>query len=67
MKILILGANKVGAALAENLSKEANDITVVDTDVETLRDLKDRLDIGTTVGQPSYPDVLKRAGANDAE
>jgi trk system potassium uptake protein TrkA len=67
MKILILGANKVGAALAENLAKEANDITLVDTDAALLRELKDRLDIGTTVGQPSYPDVLKRAGANDAD
>jgi len=67
MKILILGANKVGAALAENLAKEANDITLVDTDAKLLRELKDRLDIGTTVGQPSYPDVLKRAGADDAD
>lgn len=67
MKILILGANNVGAALAENLAKEANDITLVDPDAEILRELKDRLDIGTTQGQPSFPDVLKRAGANDAD
>lgn len=67
MKILILGANNVGAALAENLAKEANDITLVDPNAEALRELKDRLDIGTTTGQPSFPDVLKRAGANDAD
>ena len=67
MKILILGANKVGAALAENLAKEANDITLVDPDAELLRELKERLDIGTTLGQPSFPDVLRRAGADDAD
>ncbi len=67
MKIVILGANKIGAALTENLVKEANDITLVDPDAELLRDLKDRLDIGTTVGQPSYPDVLRRAGTEDAD
>jgi trk system potassium uptake protein TrkA len=67
MKIIILGANKIGAALTENLVKEANDITLVDPDAELLRDLKDRLDIGTTVGQPSFPDVLRRAGAEDAD
>jgi trk system potassium uptake protein TrkA len=67
MKILILGANNVGSALAENLAKEANDITLVDADADALRELKDRLDIGTTTGHPSYPDVLKRAGANDAD
>ncbi|HHX82136.1 MAG TPA: Trk system potassium transporter TrkA, partial [Pseudomonadaceae bacterium] len=67
MKILILGANAIGATLAENLSREANDITVVDANSELLRDLKDNLDIATTCGQPSHPDVLKRAGANDAD
>lgn len=67
MKILILGANKIGAALTENLLKEANDITLVDPDADLLRDLKDRLDIGTTVGQPSFPDVLRQAGGEDAD
>ncbi len=67
MKIIILGANKVGASLAENLAKEANDITVVDPNEDLLRELKDRLDIGTSMGQPSYPDVLANAGAKDAD
>lgn len=67
MKIIILGANKVGAALAENLAKEANDITVVDPDSVRLRELKDRLDIATVEGQVSYPDVLNNAGARDAD
>src|SRR5690606_5048149 len=67
MKIIILGANHVAISLAENLSSEANDITMVDPDGERLRDLKDRIDIGTAVGQPSYPDVLRMAGADDAD
>ena len=67
MKIIILGANHVSVSLAENLSSEANDITMVDPDAERLRDLKDRIDIGTVVGQPSYPDVLRMAGAEDAD
>jgi trk system potassium uptake protein TrkA len=67
MKIIILGANKVGAALAENLAKEANDITVVDPSATRLRDLKDRLDIATVEGQVSYPNILESAGARDAD
>jgi trk system potassium uptake protein TrkA len=67
MKIIILGANKIGASLAENLEKEANDITVVDSDGDLLSELKDKLDIATTVGQPSFPDVLANAGAKDAD
>ena len=67
MKIIILGANKVGAALAENLAKEANDITVVDPSATRLRELKDRLDIATVEGQVSYPNILESAGARDAD
>lgn len=67
MKIIILGANQVGSTLAETLANEANDITVVDTDAEKLRELKDRIDIGTITGEASHPDVLERAGGEDAD
>ena len=67
MKIIILGANQVGSALAETLANEANDITVVDNDAEKLQELKDHIDIGTIVGEASHPDVLEKAGAEDAD
>ncbi|MFS0825129.1 Trk system potassium transporter TrkA [Pseudomonas sp. MLB6B] len=67
MKIIILGAGQVGGSLAENLASEANDITVVDTDAERLRDLGDRLDIRTVQGRGSLPTVLRQAGAEDAD
>lgn len=67
MKIIILGCNQVAIPLAENLSSEANDITMVDPDGDALRELKDRLDIGIAQGWPSHPDVLRRAGADDAD
>jgi trk system potassium uptake protein TrkA len=67
MKIIILGAGQVGGTLAEHLTNENNDITVVDTDAERLRALKDRLDIRTVAGGASYPDTLLEAGAQDAE
>ena len=67
MKIIILGCNQVGISLAENLSSEANDITVVDPDADSLRELKDRLDVGIKQGWPSHPDILRAAGADDAD
>ena len=67
MKIIILGAGQVGGTLAEHLARENNDITVVDTDGDRLRALKDRLDIRTVTGSASYPDILLDAGAEDAE
>jgi trk system potassium uptake protein TrkA len=67
MKIIILGAGQVGGNLAEHLASESNDITVVDTDEERLRELRDRLDISSVVGEASHPSVLLQAGAEDAD
>ena len=68
MKILILGAGQVGSSAAYHLSREeANEVTVVDMRPEVLRELQDRLDIRTVVGHAAYPDVLDRAGADDAD
>ncbi len=67
MKIIILGAGRVGGTLAANLSSEANDITVVDSDVDNLRDLQDRFDIGVVAGHASYPHILMQAGIEDAD
>jgi trk/ktr system potassium uptake protein len=67
MKIIILGAGQVGGTLAEHLANEQNDIIVVDTDGEKLRALQDRLDIGTVTGAASHPNILLKAGAEDAD
>jgi trk system potassium uptake protein TrkA len=67
MKIIILGAGQVGGTLAEHLANEQNDIIVVDTDSEKLRALQDRLDIGTVAGGASHPNILLKAGAEDAD
>lgn len=67
MKIIILGAGRVGASLAQNLAGEANDITLVDSDTVALRDLQDRLDLRTVSGHASHPGVLRKAGAEDAD
>ena len=67
MKIIILGAGQVGSSLANNLASEANDITIVDTNSRLLHELQDRLDLRTIKGHASHPDVLQRAGAEDAD
>lgn len=67
MKIIILGANEVGSALAETLSKEKNDITLVDENSELLRELNDSIDVKVTAGEPSHPATLEAAGALDAD
>jgi len=67
MKIIILGAGQVGSSLAENLTSEANDITIVDTNETILHALQDRLDLRTVAGLASHPDILRQAGADDAD
>lgn len=67
MKIIILGAGQVGSSVAENLVSEDNDITVVDTDASRLQAMLDRLDLRTVLGHASHPEVLQRAGCEDAD
>jgi trk system potassium uptake protein TrkA len=67
VKIIILGAGEVGGNLAQNLTKEASDITVVDTNSDRLRELQDRFDIRTVRGMASHPDIMRQAGAEDAD
>jgi len=68
MRIVILGAGQVGRTAAWHLSRqEANEVTVVDSNEDILRDLADRLDIRTVAGNASYPTVLEAAGCRDAD
>ena len=67
MKIVILGAGQVGSSVAEGLVSEQNDITVVDTDNQRLRELQDRLDLRTVAGNAAHPSVLIRSGIEDAD
>jgi trk system potassium uptake protein TrkA len=68
MKIVILGAGQVGRTAAYQLAREeANEVTVVDTNEDLLRDLQDRLDIRTVVGNAAYPSILEAAGVSSAD
>jgi len=67
MKIIIIGAGQVGGTLAENLAGEKNEITIIDSDQTILSNLQDRLDIQIVCGIGSHPDILKKAGAQDAD
>jgi len=68
VKILILGAGQVGRTVAQHLSREeANEVTVIDSNEEVLRDLQDRLDVRTVAGNAAHPPVLEAAGAAEAD
>jgi len=67
MRIIILGAGQVGSGMAYSLSREENDISVVDTDPQRLRELQEKLDLRTVQGHAAHPETLIRAGIEDAE
>jgi trk system potassium uptake protein TrkA len=67
VKIIILGAGRVGSSVAESLVSEANDITVIDTDPLRISDLQERYDLRGLVGNATLPSVQREAGADDAD
>jgi trk system potassium uptake protein TrkA len=67
MKVIICGAGQVGFNIARYLSSESADITVIDQSQKLIEKIKDSLDVQGLVGFASHPDVLERAGAEDAE
>jgi len=67
MKIIILGAGRVGSSVAESLVSEANDITVIDSDAARVGDLQSRFDLRGLVGNALSPALLREAAAGDAD
>ena len=67
MKIVICGAGQVGFAIARQLADEQNDITVVDRDPVLIQRVNETLEVQGMLGFASHPDVLERAGIDDAD
>jgi trk system potassium uptake protein len=67
MKVIICGAGQVGWQIARHLSGEKNDVTVVDSNADLVRRATETLDVQGIAGFASYPDVLEKAGARDAD
>lgn len=66
MKIIILGAGRIGSSLAIGLAQENNEITLVDLEERNLRHVGSRVDLRTLCGNGAHPNILQQAGAEDA-
>lgn len=67
MKIIIVGAGKVGFVLAHMLSNENHDVTVVERDEERMLTVEERLDVNTVLGSCTSTTVLRKAGIAEAD
>ncbi len=67
MKVIIVGAGEVGFNIADVLSKEGHDVTIIDQDERKLQEIAEKLDVLTVHGSGSSPQVLRKAGLDTAD
>lgn len=67
MRVIICGAGQVGTTIARQLAAEGAHVTVVDISPEQIRHVDANYDVRGMVGHASHPEVLRRAGAKDAD
>ncbi len=67
MRVIVCGAGRVGYGIARRLSREGNDVVVIDRSRKLIREISERLDVRGVVGNGSYPDILAEAGAREAD
>ncbi len=67
MRILIVGGGLVGETLADKLSHDGHDITLIEQDPATARALDERLDVQVVQGNGAKAPVLRAAGIENAE
>ena len=67
MKIIIAGAGNVGTHLAKLLSREKQDIILMDDDEEKLTALSSNFDLLTVTASPSSISGLKEVGVKEAD
>ena len=67
MKIIIAGAYAIGTHLARLLSREHDDIVVIEPNEERLAGIGQDVDILTMEASPTSIKALKQAGAEDAD
>lgn len=67
MRVIICGAGQVGYNIAAYLAREDNDVTVIDTNPAIIAQINEDIDVNGIVGYASNPEVLRQAGANEAD
>ncbi len=67
MKVIICGAGQVGYGIAEQLSREDNEVSVIDTAAPLITAITETLDVRGYVGHGAHPDMLAKAGADQAD
>ncbi len=67
MHVIVVGAGEVGTHIAQLLSREGHDVTVVEQDNARVAEIDRMLDVSIVKGSATDPAVMRRAGVCDAD
>ncbi|TAJ44789.1 potassium channel family protein [Methanofollis fontis] len=67
MRVIIVGASTLGRGLAEKLIGLGTQVVVVERDGERAEDIAENLDCSVIHGEGTRPDILDKAGIEDAD
>jgi len=67
VNIIICGAGRVGFSISKQLSAQGHSITVVDQSSDFIQKINETQDVKGIVGRATFPSVLEKAGAEDAD
>ena len=67
MNIIICGAGRVGFTIAKILSEQGHSITIIDQSSDDIQKIDDSLDVKSIVGKGTYPSILEKANAAEAD
>jgi trk system potassium uptake protein TrkA len=67
MNIIICGAGRVGFSISKQLSAQGHSITIIDQSSEFIQKINETQDVKGIVGRATFPSVLEKAGAEEAD
>ena len=67
MKVIVVGAGEVGIHIAERLSKEGHEVTVIEKSRDKEQHLRTKLNALVILGSGANAEVLEQAGIGDAD
>jgi len=67
MKIIIVGAGRIGFNLAKALSEENHEVYLIESHEEVARKADEKLDVKVILGDGADPETLEKANASDAD
>ena len=67
MRVIVIGAGEVGSYVADRLSRQGVDVTVIERDAKVAARLAEQVDVEVITGSGTHPETLAQAGLDSAD